>query len=195
MHLKYILLSSLFFAISVNAQNFLSKEDQINSAVQAAPENKRNNATVIGYNEQGNQVVLRKGTGNLVCLANNPKSKSFSVACYQKDLDPLMARGRALRKLGKSMHEIETIRAAEAKSGKLVLPKHPSTLYVLYGRDAKYDKTKKKIANGHIRYVVYIPWATIESTGLPAKPQVPGGPWLMRQGSYIAHIMITPPSN
>jgi len=195
MHLKYILLSSLFLTISTNAQNFLSKEGQINSAVQAAPENERNNATVIGYNKQLNQIVLRKGTGNLICLANNPKSKSFSVACYQKDLDPLMARGRALRKLGKSMHEIETIRAAEAKSGKLILPKHPSTLYVLYGKDAKYDKITKKVINGHIRYVVYVPWATIKSTGLPSRPQVPGGPWLMRPGSYIAHIMITPPSN
>ncbi len=195
MHLKYILLSSLFFATSINAQNFLSKEDQINSAIQVAPENERNNATVIGYNERGNQVVLRKGTGNLICLTNNPKSKSFSIACYQKDLESLMARGRALRKLGKSMHEIETIRAAEAKSGKLILPKHPSTLYVLYGRAAKYDKVTKKVVNGHIRYVIYVPWATIKSIGLPTKPQVPGGPWLMRPGSYIAHIMITPPSN
>lgn len=195
MHLKYILLSSLFFAISTNAQNFLSKEDQIISAVQAAPENERNNATVIGFNEQNKQVVLRKGTGNLICLASNPKRKSFSVACYQKDLEPLMARGRALRKLGKTMHEIETIRAAEAKSGKLKLPKHPSTLYVLYGKQAKYNKDAKKVVNGHIRYVVYIPWATEKSTGLPIKPQVPGGPWLMYPGGYKAHIMITPPNN
>jgi len=195
MFLKYTLLGCLFFAFSINAQNLLSKDDQINSAVQAAPENDRENATVIGFNEQGNQVVLRKGTGNLICLASNPKGKSFSVACYQKDLDPLMARGRALRKLGKSRHEIGTIRAAEAKSGKLLLPKHPSTLYVLYGEDAKYDKATKKIVNGHIRYVVYIPWATEKSTGLPLRPQVPGGPWLMDPGGYKAHIMITPPSN
>jgi len=195
MRLKYIFLYFLFFAITAKAQNFLSKEDQINSAIQAAPENERSTATVVGYNERGDQTVIRKGTGNLICLANNPNSKSFSVACYQKDLDPLMARGRALRKLGKSRHEIETIRAAEAKSGKLILPKHPSTLFVLYGKDAKYDKLSKKIINGHLRYVVYIPWATGKSTGLPLKPQVPGGPWLMYPGGYKAHIMITPPSN
>jgi len=195
MYIKYTLLISLFLVFTTNAQKFLSKEDQINSAVQAAPKNEQNNASVIGYNNKGIQVILRKGMGNLICLANNPKRKSFSVACYQKDLEPLMARGRTLRKLGKSMHEIETIRAAEAKSGKLKLPNHPSTLYVLYGKDAKYDKATKKVINGHIRYVVYIPWATEKSTGLPIKPQVPGGPWLMYPGGYKAHIMITPASN
>jgi hypothetical protein len=49
------------------------------------------------------------------------------------------------------------------------------------------------LKDGHFRYVLYVPYATFESTGLPAKPSVPGMPWLMDPGTYGAHIMITPP--
>jgi len=184
-----VCLGTLFPA---KAQELLSKSDQILAATQIIPEKERSTATVLGYNAKGDMITLRKGTGNFVCISNNPKSKSFSVACYLKDLDPLMARGRRLRKEGKNRKDIETIRAAEAKSGLLKLPNKPSTLYVLYGQKAHYDKTLKKIVDGYIRYVVYIPWATTKSTGLPPAPQVPGGPWLMFPGTYKAHIMITP---
>ncbi len=178
--------------VPLKAQDILSLENQIIEATQVVPENERANATVIGYDGQGEQVVLRKGSGNFVCLSNNIKSKSFSVACYHKDLEPLMARGRMLRKEGKNSKEIEAIRAAEAKKGLLKLPTHPSTLYVLYGKNAYYDDVAKKVVNGKIRYVIYVPWATAKSTGLPLAPQVPDGPWLMFSGSYKAHIMMTP---
>ena len=193
--MKFILTTSLLFIVfsPLKAQE-LSKADQIIAATQIIDKTQRETATVIGYKE-GKQVILRKGTGNFVCLASNPKSNSFSVACYHKDLDPLMARGRSLKKEGKTRKEIEAIRAQEAKTGSLKLPTNPSTLYVLYGQKAHYDKTLKKIVNGKIRYVVYIPWATAKSTGLPLAPQEPGGPWLMFPNTYKAHIMITPPAN
>jgi hypothetical protein len=184
----------LLSIIPTKAQELLSNENQIIAATQIIPKNEQANASVLGYNVKGDMIVLRKGTGNFVCLANNPKSKSFSVACYHKDLEPMMARGRALKKEGKNRKEIEAIRAAESKAGTLKLPTHPSTLYVLYGQKAHFNKVSKKIENGHLRYVVYIPWATAETTGLSPTPQVPGGPWIMFPGTYKAHIMITPPS-
>ncbi|MCF6213720.1 MAG: hypothetical protein L3J45_06815 [Flavobacteriaceae bacterium] len=195
MKVYFKLLFLLLTVLPLKAQNILSKANQIISATQIAPKSERSLATVIGYNAQGIQVILRKGTGNFVCLANNPKNKSFSVACYHKDLEPMMARGRALKKEGKTHKEIEDIRTSEAKSGLLKVPSHPSTLYVLYGNKAKFNTNTKKIEHGHIRYVVYIPWASAKSTGLPLSPQVPGGPWLMFPETYKAHIMITPPTN
>jgi hypothetical protein len=45
---------------------------------------------------------------------------------------------------------------------------------------------------GTLRYVIYIPFATSESTGLPLKPEIPGGPWLMDAGTHRAHIMLNP---
>jgi len=191
---KILYLVVILACIQCTSQNKIpNQQDQINGALQAAPENKRAGAAVLGYDNKGNLISLKKGTNELICLANNPKGRSFSTACYHKDLGPFMARGRALKAQGKSRGEIFAIREKEAKSGQLKMPNHPSTLYVLYGKNAVYDKSLKRVLHAHYRYVVYIPWATSASTGLPTRPQVQGGPWIMDPGTHKAHIMIVPP--
>src|SRR4051794_5756848 len=81
-------------------------EWQIKTALLAAPSADREAATVLGYDATGVVVQLRKGTNAFICLADDPKQKGFSVACYHKDLDPFMARGRALAAEGKNTNEI-----------------------------------------------------------------------------------------
>lgn len=166
---------------------------QIKTAVLAAPQEQRENATVMGYASNGELIVLRKGTNEMVCLADDPKVKGFSVACYHEDLDPFMARGRALKKEGKSFQEIFDTREAEVKSGELKMPSQPTTLYVLTASDEQFNTETGEVENGYLRYVVYIPYATAESTGLATKPALPGQPWLMDAGTHRAHIMISPP--
>ena len=188
---KYLFLSILLFPLLTNAQN-LSSKDQIASAVMAATEAQRANATVLGYDASGKFITLRKGSNELICLADDPNKKGFSEACYHKDLDPMMARGRALKAEGKNSGEIDKIRAAEAIDGKLKMPTSATTLHVLSGAAAYYDATKNEVIGATLRYVVYIPFATQESTGLPLQPVVTGGPWLMFPGTYRSHIMISP---
>ncbi len=168
-------------------------EAQLAMAVQAAPEDKREGATVYGYDANGELVLLKEGTNELICLADNPNSKGLNIACYHKDLEPFMARGRALKAEGKSSAEIFNIREEEAKSGKLNMPENPATLHVLSGPDGIYNAEAMRVENANYRYVVYIPFATSESTGLPIRPMVPGGPWIMDPGTHRAHIMISPP--
>src|SRR5437867_6490534 len=104
-------LSVLFLGLLVTgsalAVDVAPPEDQIASAVLAAPKDRRSDATVLGYNAKGEVVTLRKGTNDLVCLADDPADKTFSVACYHKDLEPFMARGRELasKLKGKERHE------------------------------------------------------------------------------------------
>jgi hypothetical protein len=50
-----------------------------------------------------------------------------------------------------------------------------------------------EVKNGYLRYVIYIPYATAASTGLPLKQDAPGMPWIMDPGTPRAHIMINPP--
>lgn len=188
---NYLLLSVLLFPSISIAQNLTSK-DQIASAVMAATEVQRDGATVMGYDESGKFITLRKGTNELICLADDPNKKGFSVACYHKDLDPMMARGRALKAEGKNSGEINKIRSEEAIDGKLKMPTSATTLHVLSGVSASYDEAKNEVIGATLRYVVYIPFATQESTGLPLQPVVTGGPWLMFPGTYRAHIMISP---
>src|SRR5262245_5317355 len=81
---------------SMLAVEVAPQEEQIASAILAAPKERRAAATVLGYNEKGDVVTLRKGTNDMICLADDPAAKGISVACYHKDLEPFMARGREL---------------------------------------------------------------------------------------------------
>ena len=165
---------------------------QIATAVLPAPDADKEGAMVYGYNENGEFVVLREGTNNLVCIADNPDREGISVSCYSKRLEPFMARGRELNAEGKSQEERNEIRGREIESGVLMMPREPSMLYVYFGSEEDYDRETGALANGRFRYVIYTPFATTESTGLPDKPHAPGMPWLMDPGTHRAHIMVGP---
>ena len=166
-----------------------SADWQIKTAVLAAAPDDRNAATVLGYDTKGSLVTLRAGTNQLICLADNPKQKGFSVACYHKDLEPFMARGRALTEQGKDGGEIFKIREAEVKSGALKLPDRG----ILNVTTGTVDEATGEVTDLYTRYVIYIPYATPESTGIPLMPVVDGAPWIMNPGTHRAHIMINPP--
>lgn len=165
---------------------------QIKLALLAAPPEKKDSATVYGYDTNGQLVILRKGTNEMICLADKPNDSTFSVACYKSDLEPLMQRGRELREQGIKGQQLEDERAKEVKEGILKMPDGPSTLYV-YSADAKdVNRATGEVKKGALRYVIYTPFATAASTGLPTKPSAPGMPWIMDPGTYKSHIMITP---
>jgi hypothetical protein len=170
-----------------------SREVQIKTAVMAAPEGLREKALVYGYSDKGEFVVLRQGSNEMVCLADDPAQPGLNVSCYHKDLEPFMARGRELKKDGKNQKEVFDIREAEVKSGKLIMPKQPATLFVYSAKEDQFNKTTGEVTNGYLRYVIYIPYATAESTGLPLSQEAPGMPWIMDPGTHRAHIMINPP--
>ncbi|RIJ42309.1 hypothetical protein [Pontibacter oryzae] len=187
---------SLCFCYQALAQfNLPPKSAQIEAALHAAPVEKKAGATVLGYNQQGKVVQLRKGTNEMICLADDPRQEGFSVSCYHQDLGPFMARGRTLREAGKNTKEIFAIREQEAKSGKLKMPAQPAALFVYSAPDDDVDYATGKVSNGYLRYVVYIPFATAAQTGLPLKAESPGMPWIMYPGTHGAHIMINPPRN
>lgn len=104
-----------------------------------------------------------------------------------------MARGRELKKLGKTFQQIFDIREQEVKSGILLMPKLPATLLIFTADKEKYNPQTGEVQDGYERSVIYIPYATAESTGLPTKPVGPGLPWIMDAGTHRAHIMIDPP--
>ncbi|MFN7931470.1 MAG: hypothetical protein U0Y68_26785 [Blastocatellia bacterium] len=191
--MKFLLLL-LLFSLTAQAQTTAptipAAADQIAATVLAAPEELRAGAAVLGYGEDGRLKELRKGTNELICLASDPKAARFSAACYHKDLEPFMARGRELAAQGiAGGARNENYRWKEIKEGKLKMPKEPRMLYVLGGKN--YDAASGKVIEGVVRWVIYVPYATAESTGLSTKSKR-GEPWLMDAGTPGAHIMITP---
>ena len=83
-------------------------------------------------------------------------------------------------------------REKEVNAGTLQMPKQPAALYVYSADEKDFNPTTGEVKNGYLRYVIYIPYATAASTGLPEKPSAPGMPWIMNPGKYTAHIMINP---
>jgi hypothetical protein len=167
-----------------------SPETQITAAILAAPPDLREGAAVFGYSARGELVKLREGKNELICLANDPSKTSFSVACYHRDLEPYMARGRELLAQKVSGQKRNEIRWKEVAEGKLSLPREPRTLYILTGTG--FDVSSGKVTDAYLRWVIYLPFATPESTGLSTKPS-DNAPWLMFPGTAGAHIMINPP--
>ena len=120
-------------------------ELQIKMALMAAPADKRDSAMVYGYAENKELVVLRKGLNEFICLSDDPGLAGFSVACYHRNLEPFMQRGRELKKQGKAAREIFDTREKEVKAGTLIMPKQPATLYVYSTKQDDYNSTTGEI--------------------------------------------------
>ena len=185
-----MLILSILAAPRVDASDIAPAEDQIAAAILAAPEDRRAGAGVLGYNADGKLVTLREGDNDLICLADKPGNDSFSVACYHRDLEPFMARGRSLSAAGLGGKERRQVRAKEVEDGKLSMPRRARALYVLNG--GGFDSASGKVTDPYLRWVIYQPFATPATTGLSTSPS-PGAPWLMYPGTVGAHIMINPP--
>jgi hypothetical protein len=164
---------------------------QIASATAPLPEEFRASAAVLGYAGASKTLTeLRRGTGPYVCLADNPlEVERFHVACYHKSLEPFMARGRELR--AQKVTNVDSARFAEIEAGKLKMPAQPAALYSLTGKPEMFDAATGAVTGARALYVVYLPFATPETTGIPAKAGE-NTPWLMFPGTAKAHIMFVP---
>ena len=190
MRANTIILTTFLFASTLAAADVPSPDVQISAAVLAAPADLRDGAAVLGYTSQGELVKLREGKNELICLASDTNKTSFSAACYHRDLEPYMARGRELLAQKITGPKRNEIRWKEIADGKLSMPREPRTLYVLTG--SGFDAASGKVTDAYLRWVIYSPFATPESTGLSTKGS-DSAPWLMYPGTAGAHIMINPP--
>jgi hypothetical protein len=169
----------------------LPESVQIAAATAPLPEAFRASATVLGY--RGGQpplVTLRAGGGDFVCLAADPRAQRFHTACYHASLEHFMDRGRELRAAGMTAAQVDSVRNAEVLDGRLQMPAH-AALYSLTGPWSVLDTPTGAVRGARPLYVLYLPMATAEATGLPGRPQGEA-PWLMDSGTPRAHVMFTP---
>ena len=162
---------------------------QIASAVLPLPDSARAGATVLGY-ANGKLVQLRAGRGEMICLADNPAQKGFEASCYHKSLEPFMARGRALRRSGVTeRHAIDSLRLADIRARRILMPKGPAMLASLFADEDDFDPAAGRPAKSSMLHVIYLPYATEASSGISATP-AKDRPWLMYGGKPWAHVMI-----
>jgi hypothetical protein len=129
--------------------------------------------------------VIREGTNEFVCLADLPDDTRFQVSCYHRSLNPFMQRGRELRAQGITGREVWQRRGREVEAGSLVLPER-AALYTL--RSGHVDPESGLPDSVTVLHVLYIPYATVESTGWPEESD--DGPYLMNPGMHRAHLMM-----
>lgn len=188
-----VFLAALFSsepAVSQTIPDTPTADQQITAATSAAPQQMRDDATVLGYSHQMEIILLREGTNEITCLADTPGDDRFHVACYHNDLEPFMTRGRELKSDGYTTEEIREIRQQEIENGILSMPDKTMSLYSLTGSADAWDYETGTLQAARPLYVVYVPYATVESTGIAPSPVSEGAPWLMDPGKPWAHIMI-----
>lgn len=127
-----------------------SAEVQVAAATLPLPEGMRAGAAVLGYRAAGRLEVLRQGTNDMRCLADDPAEARFHVACYHKTLEPFMERGRALRASGVTGPQVDTVRFAEVSRGALLMPSGAASLYNAASRPALVDVSRHTEGAYHV---------------------------------------------
>lgn len=159
-------------------------KDPIEQATLPLPEDLRPFAAVIDYDEEGNRKVLRPGRNAIECQVRN-ETTGFT-RCYHRSQGAVSDMQAKLFAEGKSMQEVGAAVAEAREKGELPEAPFGSIAYRLYEED---DRLK-------LLWVVRVPNATAEQLGLSTASQRDaslegrGLPWMMREGTPSAHLMI-----
>lgn len=184
----------LICASPLMAQTVPSKDIQIAGAISPAPADLKDNARVLGYTADGDLMEIRSGTNDFTCIADNPFDERFHAACYKNTMDPFMSRGRELKKEGMGRDKSREMRMKEIEEGKIKMPEAPAALYQLFGSASSLNLETGEVSDVRPLYVLYMPYATTETTGVSTQAPTEGAPWLMDAGLPWAHIMYSPGS-
>jgi DNA-binding transcriptional MerR regulator len=162
----------------------LYEKDPVAHAVLPLPEDLRDGAQVVTYDESGNRKVLREGSNMIEC-ATRDEASGFT-RCYHKDLAAQADMRAKLTAQGMSMQEVGAAINEARENGELPTAPYGSMMYRLYEED---DRLK-------LLWVMRIPGATAEELGMSTASQRDpslagqGLPWMMREGTEAAHLMI-----
>ncbi len=157
-----------------------ASQADVDKALLAAPDQLKNQATVIKWKPDQTYTTLRKGTNRLVCYDRSgfPEQQAFSIECTSIANLDRVAQNMKFEALGDRMKTQQAIDEAE-KAGTRVKPEFGSVFYHAMGPDAEHVRHHMTIA---------VPMATSQSLGLPDNGRQ-GGVWIMNAGTTTAHLM------
>jgi len=149
------------------------------------PMDLRREATVISYDKKsGKRSTLRKGSNKIACLPRDADT-GFTRCSHEDNLAELDLRNELAAK-GKSSEEVDAAVVAAIESCEIKLRTFGGLAY----RYREGDGGLKLL------WVLRLPGVKSEETGMPVNPERDnlmvgkGTPWLMRDGTPRAHLMI-----
>ena len=158
--------------------------DPVAQAVLPLPQDLRAGATVVAYDEAtGERRVLREGTNMMEC---QPRRADGFTRCYHNSTAPRRDLTAKLEAEGRSAEEVQAALAAALEAGTIEPTKFGSLSYRLYQED---DRIR-------LLWVMSLPNANAADLGISTESQRDnalagqGMPWMMREGTPQAHLMI-----
>ena len=170
--------------LAIGSPTAQSVEDEVATALMAAPPALAANAMVIRLDDAGDYEVLREGDNDLVCWDRSDQpGMSFSVQCTSVGNLARIKQNRAWAMSGQSAEEIRALQEAAEADGTREVSVYGSMYYTVAGADAD---------SAGLHMTIAVPYATGESLGgLPeAGSYTRAGTWLMQAGTSSAHIML-----
>ena len=162
----------------------LYEKDPVAHAVLPLPADLRDGARVITYDDGGNRQVLREGSNMMECVTRD-EATGFT-RCYHKDLGAQADYRARLSAQGMSFQEVSAAMVEAREKGEVPPTPYGSLMYRLYEEE---DRLK-------LLWVLFLPTATSEQLGMSVESQRDpsldgeGLPWMMREGTPSAHLMI-----
>jgi DNA-binding transcriptional MerR regulator len=176
-----VLVTGLLAVSPVGAQ---SVDETIAEAIRPLPEDLRAGSTVYTYDsDTGARIVLRQGSNHVEC---HPKNTEGFTRCNPLSTSARRDLEAKLQAEGNSEAEINAALAAAQEAGTIESTPFGSLSYRLYDEN---DKIR-------LLWMVRLPNATSGDLGMPIAAQRDpslagqGRPWMMREGTPGAHLMI-----
>ena len=166
--------------LAISGSAFAQSQDELETALLAAPAPLKNDATVIKWKPDYTYDTVRKGSNRLVCFDKSgmPGQQPFSIECTSIANLDRVAQNLKFESEPDRMKRQAALDAAEA-NGTRAKPEYGSVWYHVMGKDRSSARNHMTIA---------VPGATTASTGLPDNPKM-GGVWIMNAGTSTAHLM------
>jgi len=168
----------IFGVLAVSISAFAQAD--ADKALQAAPAQMKDMATVIVWKPDFTYDTIKKGSNRLVCydLSGKPNHPAFMLECTSVANLDRVAQSLKFEAMGDRKAVQAALDAAE-KDGTRVKPEFGSVWYHVMGPDQEHARHHVTIA---------VPGATAQSLGLPDNGKE-GRVWIMNAGTSTAHLM------
>jgi hypothetical protein len=186
------------------AVELLPREQEIELAVNAAPEHLRKDATVYVFGRSGYEKA-RSGTNGFTCLVNRDGAQAgdntLRPTCWDKEgsntIVPVMLRVGELLAQGKTAADIKRDIDAGFSDGRFHEPHKTGIAYMLSGDVKQFDANTGKVVSLDFppHYMIYAPAVTnadigMTSEGYKINPSLPGIYAGYSGGSHTAYIIV-----